>query len=369
MEVIAHPALYQRLLPRTLRWLRQFGVAERHREDVAQVAWIRVLRSLENSRSDRPFEPWLMTLTFRAACAHLEQADVHREPLSEAGEVEPGATPATEALVIDAANTLETLLQRLKPDQRTVLMMVDGEELDPAAVAEFLGVSLNTVYSRLSRARVQFQHGLERLRTAEQHRLGAAAVLPAFLFTGRALFEAGREVPPVSVETEARIWEGIQRGLDALDVEEGEDDEARSNAPRPSSLPPAPSVSLPWLGKLARWPLSSPVGMAATIALSGIGGGGVAAWWMHRGAPAPAAIVQEEARSAAPSSAAAAPSVTEEAREELSTLEATYTLYVQGKCEAARAKLGNRTGRVHANDYAVLRGKIDACLARDGGAP
>ncbi len=180
-EEIAYPVLYRRLLPRTLRWLGQFGVAERHREDVAQEVWIRVLRTLEHYESDRPFEPWLMTITFRAACDHLKRADVRRERLSEAGEVEPPATPATEDLVIDAVHTLETLLQRLTPDHRTD--MVDGEELP-----------------RLARrsAFAEHRHGSPRrssssaLRCAPRSTLGRSLRVPV-----TAALSTGREVPIV----------------------------------------------------------------------------------------------------------------------------------------------------------------------------
>ena len=416
-EEIAFPALYQRYLPRTLRWLRQFGVAERHREDVAQETWIRVLRTLEHYESSRPFEPWLMTITFRAACDHHRRADVRRERLTEGGQVEPRATPAMEDLMIDAAQTLDRVLAQLSEEHRIVLMMVDGEELDPKDVAEALGVPLNTVYSRLSRARVQFQNALGRLRAAEQHRLGAAVVLPAFLLNARALFDAGRDVPPVSFGTASRIWDGVQRGLDALDLDgdagggsgdgghsdgaggaDGRDDvdphAVPPHAPRPSVTPPAaPATST--LRGIARWPFASPIGLAATIALSGIGGGAIAAWWLRGQAPAAAVVVhEEEPRASAANTAAAgatasdarqapqrAPSATVttsatsatpnayDPREELSTLEAAYALYAAGKCDAARAKLGTRKGHVHAADYAELRKKIDACLAKNGGRP
>ena len=418
-EEIAFPALYQRYLPRTLRWLRQFGVAERHREDVAQETWIRVLRTLEHYESSRPFEPWLMTITFRAACDHRRRADVRRERLTEGGEVEPRPTEATEDLMIDAAHTLERVLAQLSEEHRIVLMMVDGEELDAADVAEALGVPLNTVYSRLGRARAQFQNALGRLRAAERHRLGAAVVLPAFLLDARALFDAGRDVPPVSFGTASRIWDGVQRGLDALDLDgdgdgggdggdggpadggedggrpDGRDDldppASPPHAPRPSVTPPsAPAAST--LGGLARWPLASPIGLAATIALSGIGGGAIAAWWLRGQAPAAPVIAHEEPPRAtaantaaagatasgttqpqrATSATATATSATPNAydpREELSTLEAAYALYAAGKCDAARAKLGARKGHVHAADYAELRKKIDACLAKNGARP
>ncbi|MFO0587286.1 MAG: sigma-70 family RNA polymerase sigma factor [Polyangiaceae bacterium] len=403
---IAFPALYERYLPRTLRWLRQFGVAARHREDVAQDAWIRVMRTLERYESSRPFEPWLMTITYRAACDHHRRADIRSERLTDSGEVEPPTTPATEDFVIDAARTLDRVLAQLSEDHRIVLLMVDGEEMDAADVAEALGIPLNTVYSRLSRARSQFQNALGRLRAAEQARLGAAVVLPAFLLDLRALFDAGRDLPPVSVGTASRIWDGVQHGLDALDHDGGTDGDgngtsdphggddagapaAPPRAPRPSVTPPATSTPAR-LGGLARW-FGSPVGLAATIALSGLGGGAVAAWWMRGHEAGPPAIASEQDARSAPaisisssatsdlgatlpprataSSTANATANTYDPREELSTLEAAYALYAAGKCSDARAKLGNRKGHVHASDYSELRKKIDACIAKNGAKP
>ena len=314
--------------------------------------------------------------------------------------------------MIDAAHTLERVLAQLSEEHRIVLMMIDGEELDAAGVAEALGVPLNTVYSRLSRARAQFQNALGRLRAAEQHRLGAAVVLPAFLLSARALFDAGRDVPPVSYGTASRIWDGVQRGLDALDLDgdasgDGDRDgdgrggadhrdglDARAaapHAPRPSVTPP-PGPGPSALGGLVRWPFASPIGLAATIALSGIGGGAIAAWWLRgHASPVPLVVHEDEQRGPAAITATTsvstsattpppperAPTVTAasatpnayDPREELSTLEAAYALYAAGKCDAARAKLGNRKGHVHASDYAELRKKIDACLAKNGGRP
>ena len=389
-EVIAYPVLYRRFLPRTLRWLRLYGVSKRHREDVAQEVWIRVLRTIADYDGARPFAPWLMTITFRTACDHRKRADVRREKVSETGEVEALAPPAMEDDMIDATRILEKLLPLLSDEHREVLIMVDVEEQNPSDVAQALGIPVNTVYSRLARAREEFQAVLGRFRAAERLRLGVT-VLPAFLLDFRALFDAGREIPPVSVGTESRIWDGVQRQLQDFDGgPDGDPDpggpEAPARPPRSTLPPPATSpsplslVRLPWT--------SSPVGLSAALILSGLGGAGLAYWWMREPTAPTAAIVQEQeprnatlASSATSSSststhAAAGPVVTVDAgapaydpREELSTLEAAYALYAQGKCEAARAKLGKRTGRVHAKDYSELRAKIEACLAKDGGIP
>ena len=387
-EVIAIPVLYRRFLPRTLRWLKLWGVRTRDREDVAQDVWLRVLRTIADYDGARPFAPWLMTIAFRTACDHLKRADVRRERVSESGEVEALAMEDDMDDRIDATSTLEKLLPLLSVEHREVLIMVDSEELDPADVAEALEIPVNTVYSRLARAREEFKAVLGRFCAAERRRLGVT-VLPAFLLDFRALFEAGREIPPVSVGTESRIWEGVQRHLRDLDGgPDGQPDPAAPAPPPRSTVPPSAASPSPL--SLARLPwTSSPVGLSAALVLSGLGGAGLAYWWMHEPATrAAAAIVQEQdPRSAAPSSpatssssasahAAAEPVAPVDAgapaydsREELSTLEAAYALYAQGKCDAARAKLGKRTGRVHAKDYSELRAKIEACLAKDGGIP
>jgi len=394
-EVIAYPVLYRRFLPRTLRWLRLYGVSRRHREDVAQEVWIRVLRTIADYDGARPFAPWLMTITFRTACDHRKRADIRRERLSESGEVDGLAPPAMEDDMFDATRTLEKLLPLLSTDHREVLIMVDVEEQSPSDVAEALGIPVNTVYSRLARARQEFEAVLRRFCVAERRRLGVT-VLPAFLLDVRALFDAGREIPPVSVGTESRIWDGVQRGLQDLDGgSDGEPDPESPDAPAApprATLPPSETSGTPAPPSrlsLSRLPWSpSPVGLSAALALSGVGGAGLTYWWMHEPALPTAAIVQEqEPRSAALPSAptssssaitpAAAGSVAPvdagapayDSREELSALEAAYALYLQGKCKAARAKLGKHAGRVHAEDYRKLRAKIEACLAKDGGIP
>jgi len=387
-EEVSYSELFRRYLPLTLRWLRLYGVAERHRQDVAQEAWIRVYRNLESFDAERQFEPWLMTITFRAACDHLKRADVRRERLSDAGEVEPEAGERREDRRIDAARTLEALLLKLSPEHREVILMVDIEQMDPPEVAAALGVPVNTVYSRLARARDHFQRALDRCRASEERRLGALLVLPAFLCDWRALVESSRDLPPVSIGTEATIWEGIQRGLDALEGSPGAGTDGSPPAAPRSAAPPLGSPSPPpSLLALARLPWASPLGMAATGLIAGGLGGAALVWWLL-GPATPSPVIAREvapavtfSSSAAPAMsasthAAAAPAAPADAgaaaydpREELSTLEAAWTLYLQGKCEAARAKLGKRTGRVHAKDYSDLRKKIEACLTGDGGTP
>ena len=90
-----------------------------------------------------------------------------RRPEDDAGE-ELAESPQrpTQADGLELRD-LDRLLQRLRPEQREVLLMVGVEELSYREVALALGVPIGTVMSRLSRARA-------RLREQIQGRVGAA---------------------------------------------------------------------------------------------------------------------------------------------------------------------------------------------------
>jgi RNA polymerase sigma-70 factor (ECF subfamily) len=397
VEDVSFVVLFKRYLPfvKHLLWLR--NVPKRDRNDVAQEVWIRVYASLDRYDPDRLFEPWLRTIVLRAVADYFKRADVRRERLSEEGEVETQAAPRMEDRMIDASRTLETALAQLNDEHREVFVLGEIEDMNPAEIAEALGGPVNTVHSRLSRAREQFARAVERIRAAEQKRHGAALVLPAFLLDWRALAEHGREIPPVSRDSAEQIWQGVLRGLEALEAAPvgahrsdatPPDGGARATVPPLApSLPPGAAAALPRaLARLPWW--SSPVGLASALIAGGLGGGGLVYWLLREPEPPPPIIARlDEPTSTGPVSAAApatsdstvaspAPSPPPDAgagaydtRDELATLQAAYSLFFQGKCKAAREKLGARIGRAHAQDYKDLRRKIDACLAGDGGIP
>lgn len=391
-EELTYSALFKRFLPYTRRLLLLRGVPERDRSDVAQDAWVRVYANLDSYDPERPFEAWLRAIVFRTACDYFKKAAIRRERLSEAGQVETQAPARMEERVIDASRTLEAALSQLSDEHREVFVLAEIEEVEPKEIAALLAIPANTVHSRLSRAREQFSRAVDRLRAAEKRRLGAAFVLPVFLLDWRALAEHGREIPPVSAPVESDIWQGVCEGIARLATDSGgldgaEDAASAAGAPR-ASLPPvqAPSSSLPLA--LARLPWFAPVGVAAVgMLVGGLSAGGLVSWLSREPAPTPSAVLAEPAPAAtastsdAPASTTGAPPATTlpppadasapvvDPRAELATLEAAWTLYLQGKCSAARTKLGSRKARVHAKDYEELRQKIEACLSAGAGTP
>jgi RNA polymerase sigma-70 factor (ECF subfamily) len=57
---------------------------------------------------------------------------------------------------MEAERALHAALDRLDDDKRLVLVLADIEELTAPEIAELTGTPLNTVYTRLRRARIEF---------------------------------------------------------------------------------------------------------------------------------------------------------------------------------------------------------------------
>jgi RNA polymerase sigma-70 factor, ECF subfamily len=128
-------------------------------EDVVQETLLRAWRAADRFDGQHP-RAWLLTILRRA---HLNSLRRQRPDLTgdtnDPGQQHPafGAAvqPSPEDLVVDQMLTavLEWALAALDPRYRTVLLLVDVDELTYAEAAEVLDIPLGTVMSRLSRAR------------------------------------------------------------------------------------------------------------------------------------------------------------------------------------------------------------------------
>jgi RNA polymerase sigma factor (sigma-70 family) len=207
------PSLYRRFLRPVLRAVRRAGVPERHCEDVAQDVFVAVHQSLPRYDPARRIEPWLMTIAYRTALDHLRRADRRELPEGEIETME--TTRADDAERLTAAREAERIFHELcaglDPDRRVVFLMSEIDDLKLADIAEALGIPAGTAASRLARAREDFAAAVERRRAAEARRLGGAHMLPVFLASTDAIFEAGRTLPEVSARAASRLWGRIAR--------------------------------------------------------------------------------------------------------------------------------------------------------------
>ena len=210
------PMIYRRYFQEVYRSIRRFGVAERHADDVTQDVFVAVHRALPRFDWSRRFAPWLKTIAYRVARDHRQAGKNNKEQLSITEGFDPldAASEDREGRLAgarDALKELDAILQTLDDDERQVLVLCEIEECRVIDVAHELGLPDSTVSTRLQRARKRFDAALLRRRAAEEHRLGAARLLPLFLLDPTTLWGAARDLPEASPAAQARLWGRLVR--------------------------------------------------------------------------------------------------------------------------------------------------------------
>jgi len=152
--------LHVRFVWRTLRML---GVPDALVEDAVQDVFVVVHRRMEDFQASSSAKAWVYQIARRVARDYRRNLRRRggQDALSEGvADDRPDATAHVEQL--EAVHLLEDLLAKLDDKGREVLVLTELEEIKPPQLAELLEVPLNTVYSRLRRARLAFNRLLER---------------------------------------------------------------------------------------------------------------------------------------------------------------------------------------------------------------
>jgi len=124
-------------------------------EELTQETFLAVLRASSRYRQSALFRTWLYAIGFRILRAHRRKAAFRGTFLgTPPADYEPATQSSIEVEVLmrDAVGKLERL-------DREVLMLREFEQLSYAEIAALLNLPLNTVRSRLFRARMAL-HGL-----------------------------------------------------------------------------------------------------------------------------------------------------------------------------------------------------------------
>jgi RNA polymerase sigma-70 factor (ECF subfamily) len=148
------------------RTLRLLGVRESDLDDVVHDVFLHVYRHLSDYDPSRPLKPWLYCFAYRIARDYRNCARNRRTVICD--EI-PYADDAPGPEVVAINQQLRTMalgaLESLPLEERDVFVSMVLDELSAPETAELLGVPLNTVYSRLRRARTRFDSQVERLGT------------------------------------------------------------------------------------------------------------------------------------------------------------------------------------------------------------
>ncbi len=127
-------------------------------DDLVQETLVRAWRSVDRFDGRHP-RAWLLTILRNTNMnMHCRQRPDSVDDVASFDDAKPAFgihPPSTEDRVMDSFLTedLERAVQSLDTKFRTVLLLIDVDQLTYAEAAEALGVPVGTVMSRLSRAR------------------------------------------------------------------------------------------------------------------------------------------------------------------------------------------------------------------------
>lgn len=120
----------------------------------------KALRSLRNPRS---IDAWLMTVTQNMVRSHLRKRSIRltseRSSMSGTPAAYEGG-PERDAISSERRTLLETILNAMPPNDRLILQLYYLHRLKYAEIAEILSLNINTVATRLLRARKKLRKKL-----------------------------------------------------------------------------------------------------------------------------------------------------------------------------------------------------------------
>ena len=146
-------ALYRRHCGRVYTVVRRLTADDAQAEDVAQEAWLRVIRALPSFRGQSLFSTWLHRIAIN--CALYRRRREHRE--DETLELPVGLPDHASAGEPLLRLRLQRALDRLPEGMRRVLVLHDVEGYTHEEIAEILGVAPGTCKSQLFKARAKMR--------------------------------------------------------------------------------------------------------------------------------------------------------------------------------------------------------------------
>jgi RNA polymerase sigma-70 factor (ECF subfamily) len=155
--------VYEEHGPFVCRSLRYLGVPEADLDDSLQEVFLVVCQRLNDYEERGRARSWLYSICTRVV--HAQRRKQKRR--SEIGSPREQAAPAPQLDQVQDREALQIgwrLLQQLPDEQREVFVLYEVEDMPVAEIARALDCPLQTVYSRLYKARERVMAGVERLK-------------------------------------------------------------------------------------------------------------------------------------------------------------------------------------------------------------
>jgi RNA polymerase sigma-70 factor (ECF subfamily) len=124
-----------------------------HAEELAQETFLAVLRAASRYQPSSLFRTWLYAIALKILHAHRRKAAFRATFLGSPAEFRDPAAHSS----LDAEILIRHAVAKLDSLDREILLLREFEQLSYAEIASFLALPLNTVRSRLFRARLALQ--------------------------------------------------------------------------------------------------------------------------------------------------------------------------------------------------------------------
>lgn len=165
-------AFYREYASTVLRWVIRLGGPSLDAEDVAHDVFTVALRKIASYRSSSGTpSAWLYGITRRVVANARRRARFRRFiGLDTLPAIEhPGPGVDSQLDQIKRRRLVQEVLDGLSDAHREVLVLVDLENRTAPEVAEMVGISVGTVYSRVHHARKHFGELLKSKRSEIEH--------------------------------------------------------------------------------------------------------------------------------------------------------------------------------------------------------
>ena len=189
----AFTGLYDRTKSIALRVIRRYCDTPSDYEDILQETYIRVFRSIAELKNEETVQAWINRIAANTAIRHnmKKKPVLFTEMADEEGNI-PDIEDQNEAVdpeaVADKKAVTDIIMEVMKgppEDQRDALWMVYGQRIPIREMAESLGISENTIKSRLFQGRKKLMAKKEEFR-----RLGIEiSIIPVSVLVGIAFRE------------------------------------------------------------------------------------------------------------------------------------------------------------------------------------
>lgn len=161
-------ALFEMIYEAELAWvhrtLRRLGARPADLEDLCHDVFVAAYRALDRYDRARPLRPWLFGIAFRVVSDYRSRARFTREVSSDRVDLGAGGDdPEVHLQNAEARALVLRALDTLPLEQRAVFVAAEIDEASIHELSEHLGVSINTLYSRLRLARARFNEAVRAL--------------------------------------------------------------------------------------------------------------------------------------------------------------------------------------------------------------